>query len=138
MKRENPFQSIYNNCNSGDPAKKLRNLKDFPSYIDIELTNNCNYKCLMCPTGTGIVKRKKGYMAEETYNLILEQIKEYKTPLRFIRWGEPTLHKNFIKYIRRAKEMGIMCHVNTNGTVLNEKGYKELVDIGLDSIKFSF
>lgn len=138
MERKNPFTDIYKQCNSGDPMQKLKNLKEFPTYIDIELTNNCNYKCLMCPIGTGVAKRKKGFMSKELYNKILEEIKAYKTPLRFIRWGEPTLHKDFIEFIEKAKACGIICHVNTNGTILDKESFERLLDLKLDSIKFSF
>lgn len=138
MQRTNPFKKVYELCDSGESGDKYSNSLQFPRYIDIELTNFCNYRCLMCPVGTGIMKRKQGFMSDETYNKIINQIKEYKTPIRFIRWGEPTLHKRFIEYIRKAKELGIICHFNTNGTLLTEEDMKELVEIELDSIKFSF
>lgn len=134
----NPLKKIYELCNSGEPIDKYNKLPEFPRYIDIELTNYCNYNCLMCPVGTGTMKRKKGFMSDETYNKILEEIKKYKTPIRFIRWGEPTLHKNFIEYIKRAKELGIIVHFNTNGSLLNIETMEQIVGYGLDSIKFSF
>lgn len=138
MGRTNVFKKVYELCDSGEPMDKYKNLPEFPRYIDIELTNKCNYKCLMCPVGTGQIKRERGFMSDETYSKILNEIKKYKTPIRFIRWGEPTLHKNFIEYIRQAKELGIICHFNTNGTLLSEENMKQLVEIGLDSMKFSF
>lgn len=138
LKRINPFRKIYDICDNGDPKYKYSNLPDFPRYIDIEITNHCNYKCLMCPVGTNSIKRKQGFMCDDIYMKILNEIKEYETPLRFIRWGEPTLHKNFVEYIKKAKELGIMCHFNTNGSLLTREQCIELVDIGLDSMKFSF
>ncbi|MTK11391.1 MAG: radical SAM protein [Clostridiaceae bacterium] len=138
MQRTNSFKKVYELCDSGEPMYKYNNLPQFPRYIDIELTNYCNYRCLMCPVGTGTMKREQGFMSNETYNKIVDQIKDYKTPLRFIRWGEPTLHKSFIEYIKKAKELGIMCHFNTNGTLFSEEDMKQLVEIELDSIKFSF
>lgn len=138
MQRNNPFNKVYKLCNSGEPIDKYNNLIEFPRYIDVELTNHCNYKCLMCQVGTGMMQREKGFMSDETYNKILDEIKDYQTPIRFIRWGEPTLHKKFIEYIRKAKEMGIICHFNTNGTLLTEEIIKKLIEIKLDSIKFSF
>ncbi|SQC03121.1 radical SAM protein [Clostridium tetanomorphum] len=138
MKRINPFKKIYDICNGDDPKEKYLNQPNFPRYIDIELTNHCNYRCLMCPVGTGIMCRETGYMSDVVYEKILEEIKVYKTPLRFIRWGEPTLHNNFIHYIKKAKNLGIICHFNTNGTLLTEEQLGQLVDIELDSIKFSF
>ncbi|MBV4421994.1 radical SAM/SPASM domain-containing protein [Clostridium tyrobutyricum] len=138
MKRNNPFKKIYQLCDTGDSLSKKNNIPRIPRYIDIELTNYCNYNCFMCPVGTGMMKRQQGFMSDNTYNIILNQIKDYKIPIRFIRWGEPTLHKKFIEYIIEAKKLGIICHFNTNGTLLTEEDIKQLIEIELDSIKFSF
>jgi radical SAM protein with 4Fe4S-binding SPASM domain len=136
--RANPFKDVYDVCNSISSKLKYENLADFPRYIDIELTNNCNFRCLMCHTGTYSLKRGRGFMADDVYLNILNEIKEYKTPIRFIRWGEPTLHPKLIEYIIKAKKYGIMCHMNTNGSFMNDDMIQMLIDIPLDSIKFSF
>lgn len=138
MQRVNPFKKVYEKCDNGNNEYKFNNIPTFPRYIDIELTNYCNYKCLMCPVGTNSINRHRGFMSDEIYEKILNEIKEYRTPLRFVRWGEPTLHKNFLNYIKKAKELGIICHFNTNGSLLDSKQFSQLIDIGLDSIKFSF
>lgn len=137
-RRTNPFKSIYQICNSGNSEEKLANLPSFPRYIDIELTNSCNFRCLMCPTGNFSQRRKKGFMKDEVYYEILNNIRQNKTPVRFIRWGEPTMHPKLINYISIAKKEGILCHINTNGSFLNDDNIAELIDAGLDSIKFSF
>lgn len=77
-------------------------------------------------------------MAENIYSQIINEIAPYKTALRFSRWGEPTLHKKFYEYMTIAKNNGIMCHLNTNGSLLNSEGINRLLDLKLDSIKFSF
>jgi|ETNmetMinimDraft_20_1059909.scaffolds.fasta_scaffold08574_3 radical SAM protein with 4Fe4S-binding SPASM domain len=136
--RINPFKQIYDKCNQGGPKFKLENLIDFPRYIDIELTNSCNFHCLMCSVGTNATVREKGFMKDEIYYKILNEINEYKTPIRFVRWGEALLHPKLIGYIKDAKNMGIMCHLNTNASLLDEDKIEELIEIRLDSIKFSF
>ena len=138
IERSNPFKPIYQICNSGNSKEKLANLPDFPRCIDIELTNTCNFRCLMCPTGNKSQKRKKGFMQDSVFDKILDEIKDRRTPLRFVRWGEPTMHPNFMDYIHKAKQLNILCHIGTNGSFLNEENIAELIDAGLDSIKFSF
>lgn len=134
----NPFAEIYRTCNIGNSKYKSQNLPDFPAIIDIELTNTCNFRCLMCPTGLKICKRNKGFMKENVFFKFLEEIKLYKTPVRFIRWGEPTLHLQFKKFISALKAEDILCHINTNGTTLNRELIEFLLEVKLDSIKFSF
>ena len=48
----NQLQPLYDGFNSGDPADKLAALPKFPLMVDIEVTSACNFRCLMCPTGT--------------------------------------------------------------------------------------
>ena len=136
--RNNPFQSIYQKCNQGNSRAKLKELPFFPRYIDIELTNRCNFHCLMCPTGTGMVKRKKGTLDNSIFNMILEQIRPNKTPIRFIRWGEPLLHPELFNYIKKLHSIGSIVHINTNGSLMNEEIIEKIIASNLDSIKFSF
>ena len=136
--RTNPFNPIYQLCNSGDSKEKLAQLPGYPRYIDIELTNVCNFRCLMCPTGNFSQNRKKGFMTDAVFYEILNNIVARKIPLRFIRWGEPTLHPKLMDYISAVKSLDILCHINTNGSLLTPDKISELIDAGLDSIKFSF
>lgn len=138
VQRSNPFQPIYDVCNTGNSVVKSQNLPSFPRYLDIELTNTCNFKCLMCPTGTGSSKRPRGMLSEELFEKLLAEIAPHKTALRFIRWGEPLLHKSLIPFIRRAHEAASLVHINTNGSLMDEPMMEKLLESGLDSIKFSF
>jgi radical SAM protein with 4Fe4S-binding SPASM domain len=136
--RVNPFQSIYETCNQGSSIEKLQSLPSLPRYIDLELTNKCNFRCLMCPTGVATITRRKGAMNDDVYRNILEQIAPYKTPVRFSRWGEPLLHPKLIEYIIDLKSLGSIVHINTNGSLLNVEMIDRLLEANLDSIKFSF
>jgi radical SAM protein with 4Fe4S-binding SPASM domain len=136
--RKNPFQPIYDQCNSGNSKEKLKNLPAFPRYIDIEMTNTCNFTCIMCPTGNNMQKRKKGFMKEAIFNKIIDEISEYQTPLRFIRWGEPTMHPKIIEFLKSCNDKGIITHMNTNGSYMDEEMIQKLLDVPLDSLKFSF
>jgi MoaA/NifB/PqqE/SkfB family radical SAM enzyme len=136
--RSNKFQPIYDLCNEGASPAKFANLPAFPRLIDVELTNLCNFRCLMCPTGTFSQRRDKGFMSDEVYLKLLDEIAPYGTALRFIRFGEPTMHPRFVDYIAMAHERGLLTHVNTNGSKMDEAMMHALCDIPLDSMKFSF
>ncbi|MBF0425187.1 MAG: SPASM domain-containing protein [Magnetococcales bacterium] len=136
--RTNPFDPVYRLANSGNLAEKLRQLPEFPHFIDLELTNTCDFRCLMCPTGTHLQRRGKGFMRDEIFYRLLEGVRERRTPLRFIRWGEPTLHPRLIHYLEATHAAGILTHMNTNGNNLDDALIDALLAIPLDSIKFSF
>lgn len=132
-----PFKEIYDKCNSGTNEEKYASLPDFPDLLDIEITNRCNLRCAMCPTGRGELTRKKGRMEGNLFVKILQEIEPYKTPLRFIGWGEPTSVPYLCLFIAVAKRMGIKCHLNTNGHLITKEN-AEFMNKNLDSIKLSF
>lgn len=143
MKRENPFLEIYRQCNHNSNKEKYELLtkeKSIPLYIDIELTNCCNIKCNMCPVGTGVMKRPHGMMEDKVFERICDQIEKYNIKgVRFIRWGEPTTHPKFIDYIGRMKQInGLLVHFNTNGMALTSDMLHKIVEMKIDSVKFSF
>ncbi|MCG8511586.1 MAG: radical SAM protein [Rhodospirillales bacterium] len=136
--RQDPLASIYAECSRGNSPDKLAKLPPFPRLIDVELTNTCNFRCLMCPTGTHMDRRPKGFMSEAVFARILDEASRHGTPLRFVRWGEPTLHPDFLNIIGAAKAHGLACHVNTNGSKLTDDSMARLCALELDSFKFSF
>ncbi len=136
--RTNPFQPFYDNCNAGNSRAKFDNLPEFPRFVDIELTNTCNFRCLMCPTGNLSLTRPAGFMSEEIYKKIIDQLEPHKSALRFIQWGEPTLHPQFLEFVSMAKDAGLLTHLNTNGSKMPPDYIEEMIERGLDSIKFSF
>ena len=51
--------------------------------------------------------------------------------------GEPMLVKNLPKMVRYLKDRGTYVLFNTNGTVLNEKNGRALIEAGLDELRVS-
>src|SRR4029079_3529015 len=49
--------------------------------------------------------------------------------------GEPILVRNLPKMVRYLKERGTYVLFNTNGTVLNEKNGRALIEAGLDELR---
>lgn len=141
--RENSFADIYKVCNAGATNREkniLRNTRyTEPLLMDIELTNSCNLQCYMCPTGTGSMKRIKGFMPQNVMDKIVEELRDSSVAgIRFILWGEPTLHPRFLEFAKRIKDSGILVHFNTNGILLTEEMIRALIDMEIDSVKFSF
>ena len=140
--RENPFIPIYHQVNNGTNEEKYNRICQgggLPLYLDVELTNFCNFRCRFCPTGTKSMKRMRGFMPDEVVDALIENVRRYNIQgVRFIRWGEPTMHPKYLEIIERIKNVGALTHINTNGSLLDEAQMQRLLDIHLDSIKFSF
>jgi len=138
MTRTNPFDAVYTIMNTRSPQEKLADMPVFPRLMDVELTNICNYHCLMCPVGVGTQVRPKGTMSEEVFASVLDQAAEHGCHLRFILWGEPTLHPRWLDYLERVVQRGLFAHFNTNGSRITAEDMRRLVDMGAHSVKFSF
>lgn len=136
-KKADIFEVLYKICTTGTTEQKIARIGTFPKLVDIELTNCCNMRCNMCPTGRGTTNRTSGYMDTRLIEKILVELSLYKTPIRLIRWGEPLLHPAIYDVIYRAKELDIAVHLNTNGLNLSPSIAKALIRTGLDSIKIS-
>lgn len=141
--RINSFVDIYKKCNSGSNKEKyinyMKNDSKCPAYIDVELTNCCNINCYMCPVGTKTMHRKQGFMSLETVEQICKEAKkEAIQGIRLVRWGEPTLHPQFLEILEQFKNTGKAVHFNTNGILLNQEKIEKIIALEIDSIKFSF
>ena len=134
MNRENQFRKVYDN-------KKFKHVlqyknSNFPLLVDIEITNHCNLKCLFC--SRLIMKRSKGFMTEILFKKIVDECSQYNTPIRFTLWGEPFLHPKIIDFCRYVKSKILLLHITSNGLLIKESDMKSLINLGVDSIVFSF
>lgn len=118
-----------------------------PLSFNIEPATFCNLKCNFCIYSCPkeeILKREHffKFMSDETFELIFEQLKQFKQPLKcisFIGTGEPLLHKKLPEMIARIKKAHLAERVLlvTNGTLLEKSLVEKLMNAGIDTIKIS-
>ncbi|MDH3324029.1 MAG: radical SAM protein [Candidatus Peregrinibacteria bacterium] len=104
-------------------------------HLDIELTNNCNLNCEMCPFhGPNKVDSRKGQMMDfKLYKKIIDEGSEKGlVSVKLNYGGEPLLYSRLIEAIRYAKEKKLEVQLNTNGTLLNALMCLELLYSRLD------
>ncbi|MBI5211979.1 MAG: radical SAM protein [Nitrospirae bacterium] len=123
-------------------APRVHFVTRFPTHLDIELTNACNLRCVMCPHGfpTPEFKKTLGFMDEKLLiNLIDEGAEKGLCSIKFNWRGEALLHKKLAaKAVSYAKSKGIVeVALNTNGLLLDEEMSAALIESGLDLIIFS-
>jgi radical SAM protein with 4Fe4S-binding SPASM domain len=110
----------------------------FPPEVWIELTSVCNLACIMCPTGLGLVTRPTGFMSFDVFRTIIDDVAPHRPTIMMFLGGESLLNKKAIEMIAYAKSKEVTVSLNTNGTVFTEKLFRALLDVGLDSLTFSF
>lgn len=134
-KRLNPFQQVYQDPQFKN-APTTKDLPAFPFLVDIELTNACNMRCIFCVQQT--MKRPKGMMEWDVFRKVIDECGTHRTPVRFIRLGEPFLHKDILKFGQYVKSKDLPLHITNNGLAITEEHMRQLIDTGVDSLIFSF
>lgn len=120
----------------------LDNLSDalyFPKYFEIETVRACNAKCKMCPIWEH--PEDYGRMEKKLFDKISSEMSNYPSWINSVclsRNGEPLLDKNLAEKIKTLKNYGIKdVTFSTNASLLNKNKSIELIESGLDDIRFS-
>lgn len=111
----------------------------FPKYFEIDTIHACNAKCEMCPIWKSPLDY--GRMEQKLFEKISAEMSEYSHWINSVclsRNGEPLLDKSLSKKIRMLKDYGIKdVTFSTNASLLNKDKSIELIESGLDDIRFS-
>lgn len=118
-------------------------IPDFPVHLDIEVVDDCNYRCKFCfrnidsaitdDINTGV------QFDMDLYKRILEEGKENN--LRAINFGfsgEPIMNDNLPKMIKMARNYGVIdIRILTNGSLLTKEKIKNLLKAGVTFFSIS-
>jgi MoaA/NifB/PqqE/SkfB family radical SAM enzyme len=104
--------------------------------ISIEPTNNCNLRCKICLSRGS--KRPAGFMKKELFYSIINQaqkmgVQRVAMPLS----GEPTLHPQFVQFLKYACLKIPEVIYFTNGNFLDEEVAQESVNSQVSSVNIS-
>src|SRR3974390_442412 len=106
-----------------------------PVCVYLEVTNRCNLLCTTCPR-TYEELEPPADMSWELFTRIVDQVPGLaRAVLHGV--GEPMLVKALPRMVRYLKERGVYVLFNTNGTVLNEKNGRALIEACLDELRVS-
>ena len=90
-------------------------LIDFPNRIaSVLFTPGCNLRCPFCHNWRIVVDPKPPFLQEEAALKILESRKKYVDAV-VVSGGEPTMHKEVPRFLRKLKEKGFAVKLDTNG-----------------------
>lgn len=114
-------------------------LTDYPSMIEMELSNLCNLECVMCNGDLSSLIRQNREQKKplvSPYNeQFVEQLVEFLPHLRELRFngGEPFLHKLVFQIFDKVRthNPAVMITMATNGTVLSKKVRAAIEDLNM-------
>lgn len=109
-----------------------------PSTVSIDVTNLCNQRCPICLAyveAMGFAYHPPVEYFEKIFKHFQNQ--DPKPNMCFFG-GEPTVHEDFLKIVRMAKDYGFQVQLFTNGIRLADRAYcEELCSMGIQ-VNFSF
>jgi len=119
--------------------KKIGNLckvdwrSNRPLEILLEPTLHCNRRCKHCYRGF----ESCDDLSFDTFRQIIDKIAEAGVLIIHIIGGEPFIRHDLLDILRYISDKGIRIHIDTNGTLLNDRVLKELQGIGIDILNVS-
>ena len=116
-------------------ARRSQKAERLPVCVYLETTNRCNLLCTTCPR-TYAELEPPADMSWALFTSIVDQIPHLERAVMH-GVGEPMLVKNLPKMVRYLKDRGTYVLFNTNGTVLNDRNGRALIDAGLDELRVS-
>jgi radical SAM protein with 4Fe4S-binding SPASM domain len=110
---------------------------DYPERLDIELTNDCQLHCIMCPRGIGKMNRPVGYMDEALFSkVITESAGKVKRVWAHV-FGEPLLYPDLIWALTELRAVGFWVGISTNCVALDKPMSEAIIRTGIDCLILS-
>lgn len=112
----------------------LQSNKLTPRIFTIETSVACELKCPECALGSGLLKRKKGFMSFEEFKIIADKIRPLKPTYLYLHmYGEPMLNPDIIRIINYASTFS-KTNISTNGMAMTKKMAEDLITSGVTDI----
>ena len=92
---------------------------NMPLHVQVELTNYCNLRCPVCPTGGGAIDRKRCSISPFLFEKFMEEMSPHLLTMSLWAWGEPLLHPQLREILRIAAKYPVVSFLSTNGQNLN-------------------
>lgn len=105
--------------------KRLRQGRQFPAFLFLSVTNQCNLHCQGCWVTTG---KPAASLEPELLDRIFTQAKRQQCRFFGILGGEPLLHPQLLEILARHRDCYFQ--VFTNGTVLDAEVAREMRRLG--------
>jgi radical SAM superfamily enzyme YgiQ (UPF0313 family)/MoaA/NifB/PqqE/SkfB family radical SAM enzyme len=116
-----------------------------PYMAQIDLTNKCNNNCIACWCNSPLLDEGHIDPLEKSqtlgYALVKELIDElysmYTRDIYIAGGGEPFMHPDIMEIVRHIKKRKLVCHINTNFTLVDKARARQLVECGVDHLTVS-
>ncbi len=118
----------------------LKNVEvsSFPLNLNFDITNICNLRCPLCPTGQNDKRYPRGQMAFADFKKIMDEVGVYASDIYLFNWGEAFLNQDVFRMIAYARE-NFSCRVtiSSNFNTITATQIDQLAASSLDFLSLS-
>ena len=111
-------------------------MKNFPKYVDLEITAFCNEKCGFCFGPK--YNQDMGNLPTKFWMDVLSWLKDYAVEGIVISGGEPTTRSDLLEILAKAKNQDFKVVMSTNGKlekrILQAADYVDWIALPVDAI----
>ncbi len=100
------------------------------------LIRRCNLTCRHCYT-TSADRDFAGELTTAEAEAVMDDLHAYGVRVLILSGGEPLMRPDILHLSRRAKAMGFLTALSTNGTLIDAGLARELADVGYDYVGIS-
>lgn len=112
-----PKRAANSTLNQREALLQKTVLDSAPQRLVLELTNQCNLNCIMCGRNAADFKPTQFQLEWLNY---FEPIRDQVEEVTLMGWGEPTVHPDFVKFLKWAYDCGMRKYFCTNGMRLEQ------------------
>ena len=109
--------------------------------VEIEVNSRCNLRCKYCPNSILPPPDVPEYMSDKIFERIIDELVRinFAGKISYHFYGEPLLRDDLDKLILQVKKRlpEVFQLLYTNGTLLNDKRYRSLIESGIDHFKIT-
>lgn len=114
-----------------------------PVFVGLYITNLCNLRCQYCFVnieGRFNDPKRRGFTRDEILKIV-DELYTMGTRWIFLLGGEPLMHEDIGPIVRHIVNKGILLHILTNGTLIEEKidaiNSADSICVSLDGVEAS-
>jgi radical SAM protein with 4Fe4S-binding SPASM domain len=128
----------YNETEEVDAHETTASANSFRS-LAIEITQNCNLRCVHCYLSAGDAAEEE--LTTEEIKDLIKSAKEVGTKSVSIGGGEPLMRPDYLEITNYALSLGLLVALGTNGTLIDEEIAETLsklpikIQVSLDGAK---
>jgi len=103
-----------------------------PSQVILFVTSQCNLRCPICRVSRRATSRNVLQVAD--YEAVLRDLAKLGVRYVSLTGGEPLMRTDLFDILKRVKDLGLTCHLNTNGALLHEREIGLIAALGVDGV----